>query len=120
MRTPPFTPGPPEGLHPRTFVLGDGPDRLEIDASGWRYVLLRFPDSYFDIVIQAPEIAALGPDQRDAVAAMLLDAELGERLPVEEVCGVQFVDEFPPELLGKDAPLDALRGHVASILDFGD
>jgi hypothetical protein len=59
-------------------ITTNSTDELAIDAHSWRYVLYRFPNKVFDIVIEQSNLAEATDDDRYTAAVVLLDGLLGE------------------------------------------
>ena len=59
-------------------IEGTGGMHLGIDARPWRYVLFKYPDNTFDIVVEQNNLHAASDDDRYAAAFVLLDGTVGE------------------------------------------
>jgi hypothetical protein len=59
------------------LAAGNG-KRLKIDASEWRFVLLRYPDSQHEIVLEGKDAPDLNDDEAWQAAAIALESILGE------------------------------------------
>src|SRR5262249_33183984 len=69
---------PPKNWNCYFLVTDDTGRQMPVDASTWKYVLLRFPDQSFDITICAPDLKNLTGQLRETAAEIVLDGELGE------------------------------------------
>lgn len=65
-----------------SFIGIDGRE-IFIDASTWEYVLLKYPDRMFDIIIEAPDIESLSDDDKIIAAEILLDGILGKKFELK-------------------------------------
>lgn len=88
---------------------------IAIEASDWRYVLLRFPDGTFDMIVRAPNLATLPLDSRESAIDIVLDSEIGEERHIELIKSVQIVDDFDKEVDGKSSPISALLPHIIKL-----
>lgn len=57
------------------FVRGSEDEEIEVDASGWEFVVYRFPDGLCDILFKPDVDMSI---DLDAVAVAIVDNELGE------------------------------------------
>jgi hypothetical protein len=110
-----FLPARPARPAPFEFTLGAGPDEFAIDATSWRYVLYRFPDHTFDLVLEQANLADATDDERYTAAVILLDALLGEEARLLRVREVEPMVSLPPELQVKASPLTSLAEHLAAL-----
>jgi len=85
----------------------------EVDASGWRYVLLRYPDGAHEVVIEAPSVAELDEELRYSAAIVALDGLLGEERRIEAVDEVSVVPKLESEYAAKARDLaEIIRAFV--------
>ena len=85
----------------------------EVDASGWRYVLLRYPDGAHEVVIEAPSAAELDEELRYSAAIVVLDGLLGEERRIEAVDEVSVVPKLEDEYAAKARDLaEIIRAFV--------
>ncbi len=89
---------------------------IHIDARRWRYVLFRFPDRTFDIVLEQSNLANVSADERYTAAVVLLDGILGEVERLEWIRGIDPVETLSEEHANKTNPIDVLREHLASLV----
>lgn len=104
----------PPKVWKRTFVLEDsgGPD-IRVDASAWRYLLLRFPDGIVDIVLKGVGIETWSEEVRASAATVLVMGELGEELFLTRVHVAELVSAFEDGQEG--IPIVHLRDHVLDL-----
>jgi len=109
-----FYPAKPPKQWRQSFTIKDdnGQD-IKIDASAWRYVLLKFPDNMYDLIIIAPEMANLSDKIRGAAAEIVVDGQLGEELRLEKIANIEIVYSFNDDLpQQKGSSIRDLAAHV--------
>lgn len=75
------------------FEKQDG-SQVEIDASKWKYVLLKYEDGKYEIIIQEEGLGSLDEDEKLTVAEILVDGILGEEKRMTLICAIDIVEEF--------------------------
>ena len=100
------------------FSLGakDGSE-LEIDARKWRYVLYRFPDGVFDLVLEQKNLAALDEDERYSAAVVLIDSLIGEATRLARINVIEPVLAMSKEQGAKANPVKKLVEQFQSFMD---
>lgn len=88
---------------------------LDVDARSWRYVLLRFPEGTFDIVLEQPNLADVDEDDRYAAAVIVLDGVLGEANRLLSIEGIEPTEVLPPEQSKKANSIKVLNDHLRSL-----
>jgi hypothetical protein len=91
-------------------VLGD--ESVKLDASGWTFVLLKYPDGSREILLHGSGIPALDSDQRWHAAAIALESVLGEDVFLDTVDEFELVDELEPRFLETARPIQSLQAAV--------
>jgi hypothetical protein len=91
--------------------LGDG--RLTIDASGWTFVLLRYPGGDHEVLLKGRDLPPLSGDERRQAAAVALESILGEDLILDRVNQFELVDSLEPRFAEKERPIQSLREALA-------
>ena len=89
---------------------------LQVDASGWEYVLLQYEDGMFEVIIKDSSIASLDEDDRQVVAEIVLDGVLGEELRIQKIAGVDVVLEFSPQYENKSTNIKNLANHLKALI----
>lgn len=95
----------------------DGSDGrvLEVDARPWRYVLLRFPDGTFDIVIEQANLADVDQEDRYTAAVIVLDGILGEATRLLAIQVIEPTDALSTEQSKKANSISVLEDHFSSL-----
>lgn len=84
----------------------------EFNSTGWRFVLLRYPDAKVEVVLVSRDARPLEPEERRMAAAVVVEGMLGEEFLLES--GIDFALE-----IALDARLDAQSrpmSHLAQAL----
>lgn len=99
------------------FSLGGGAsDDLAIDASGWRYALLRYRDGGIGLVLEQGNLAGASEADRYLAACILVDGLLGERRRLRWVTDVQPVRALADDLAAKANPVTVLVNHLRQLV----
>jgi hypothetical protein len=98
-------------------VEGDDGEPIEIDAHRWRYVLIRFPDGIFDIIVEQNDLAEASEDERYAATVALLDGLLGEATMLARIQGIEPVAKLSSEHSAQASAIVDLPAHLAALLD---
>ncbi|PRQ10121.1 hypothetical protein [Enhygromyxa salina] len=113
-----FHPAKPPKEWALTFSLEtEGETVVDVDANRWRYVLLRFPDSTFDILLRQDGTELHDDDDRYVAAIIVLDGLLGEEARMSLVGSIELVDAFSAEELARVTPISELPHHLMSLLN---
>ena len=64
-----------------------------IDASKWRYILFKYPDNTFDILIESSKLFELDEDSRIYATEIALDGVIGEELRITTVGNIEIVSK---------------------------
>ena len=96
------------------FTLGTSIGQICVDAKPWRYVLFRFPDNSFDIVIEQNNLEIPDGDRYSA-SVIVLDGILGEHLRLELFVEVDSLETFPPQQASKATRITNLADHINAL-----
>lgn len=96
-------------------IEGAGGTPLRIDARQWRYVLFKYPDNTFDIVLEQNNLHSISDDDRYAAAIVLLDGTVGERRRLALLGGIEAVETLSAEHARKANPMHHLAQHLDSL-----
>jgi hypothetical protein len=109
-------PAKPRKAWERQFELEDEDGRMvEVDATGWRYALLRYPDGMFELIFWAPGTRDFSETFQQTAAEFILDSELGEAERMQYVLDVEVGETISDELRAKTNPLHFLGEHFRSL-----
>ncbi|HEY6183999.1 MAG TPA: hypothetical protein VIW67_17255 [Terriglobales bacterium] len=90
------------------FQLECGGRLRNVDASGWKFVLLEYPDAIFEILLEGQEALSLEDDQRWQAAAIVLESILGEE-PLLGKVEFELVDKLESQYSADARPIQELR-----------
>ncbi|MEJ8819707.1 hypothetical protein [Lacibacter sp. H407] len=76
----------------RLFNVG-----FEIDASDWKYVLLKYEDEKVEILVKADTLSDLNKETKGIAADLVLTNLLGEKLKIQTIDFITIVDDFDDE-----------------------
>lgn len=111
-----FHPARPARAESLEFSIGTSSgDEIAVDAQSWRYVLFKFPDKTFDIVLEQQNLTDVSDDDRYTAAVVLLDALLGEGKRLLRIREVEPVAALNPEQGKKANPITVLPEHLDSL-----
>lgn len=87
-------------------------DAATIDASGWEYVLLRFPDGSYQVELRAPDLMDLDEETRVVAAELAVEGTVGEATRLELIAGIDVLPAFEEDQAHKATNLKHLRDHL--------
>jgi hypothetical protein len=99
----------------RFSIEGDDGGTIDVDATQWKYVLFRWKDGMFDVLVEARGLEERTEGDRHRVAAILLDGILGERRRLRTFADIEAVNVLPPDLVSKASNVGVLRDHLDRI-----
>jgi len=88
-----------------------------LDVKKWEYVLLKFPDNTFDIIIYAPNILKYSNDDKHTIVDIVLEKILGEDLRYRAIINVEIVNRFEKIHESHKTLITKLGEHLKSLLD---
>jgi len=88
-----------------------------LDVRNWEYVLLKFPDNTFDIIIYAPNILNYSNDDKYTIVDIVLEKILGEDLRYSTIINVEIVNRFEKIHESHKTLIIKLGEHLKSLLD---
>lgn len=106
---------PPRDWDMQFSIEGADGTHLDIDARPWRYVLFKYPDNTFDIVIEERNLHSVSDDDRYAAAVVVLDGALGEKRRLALLGGIEAVETLSVECAHKANPIHHLAQHLNSL-----
>lgn len=90
----------------------DGREPVQLDASHWGFVLLRYPDGAQEVLLQGENLSSLDEDERWHAAAITLESILGEEALLDKISQFELVDQLEPRFQEKRKPIQSLRETV--------
>ena len=94
----------------------DNGDVIDINASSWQYVLLKYEDGVFEIILQTHDLDGLSEDDRLVASEILLDGILGEEVRMLHINYIDVVDSFDDQHLNKSSDIMYLKNHLKTLL----
>ncbi len=85
---------------------------IQLDASGWTFVLLQYPDGIREILLKGTRLPLLTEDEREQSAQIVLESVLGEDILIDVVDEFELVDELEPQFAKLERPIQLLREAV--------
>ena len=107
---------PPRDWDLRFSIEGSSGEAISVDAREWCYVLYKFPDETFDIVVEQSNLETADEDARDRAATILLDGQIGEAMRIELIRGIEAVVVLNDSDRQKASPVRTLTDHLSSLL----
>lgn len=94
------------------FSIEDKGVKRMINASNWEYVLLKFPNGTYDIIIKADSLNVLPKEYHLTSVDIVLESILGEELSLNLIKNIDLVDKFPDEYLNQKGSIQSLKEHI--------
>jgi len=88
---------------------------MQIDGRPWRYVLFRFPDGIYDIVLEQNNLENATDEDRYTAAVIAIDGLLGEGRRLLELHEIEPVFELSVGESAKATGLALLPTHLATL-----
>jgi hypothetical protein len=89
-----------------------GRNPVQLDASSWEFVLLKYPDGDQEVLLQGNNLPALDDDERWHAAAITLESILGEDVLLDKINKFELVDQLEPRFAENRRPIQRLRETV--------
>ena len=100
----------------RFSIEGSSGETIAVDAREWYYVLYKFADGTFDIVVEQSNLDAVDEDERYRAATVLLDGQIGEARRIELIGGIEAVAALNDSDREKASPVKTLADHLNSLV----
>lgn len=94
----------------------DNGEVINIDASNWQYVLLRYEDGGFEVIIQTRDLDGLSEDDKLVASEILLDGILGEEIRMLHISCIDVVKNFDNQHIGKSSAIKYIDSHLKTLL----
>ncbi|PRY48074.1 hypothetical protein B0I27_1168 [Arcticibacter pallidicorallinus] len=95
-------------------IYRDNGEKVEINASSWRYALLKYNDGMFGIIIKA-DLTELTTEEQITAAEILLDGVLGEEKRILTIAEIEVVTEFEEQYVNKGNDIKTLAEHITKL-----
>ncbi|MFL6389835.1 MAG: hypothetical protein ACJ71U_20340 [Terriglobales bacterium] len=90
----------------------EGTSPIQLDASGWSFVLLQYPDGAREVLLSGKDLPELNDDERWQAAAMTLESILGEEELLNRISEFELVNQLEARFAAKERPIQQLREAV--------
>jgi hypothetical protein len=85
---------------------------INIDVSKWKFVLLKYPAGEIEIVLTGDNLVGTDKEQRDLLAALVLENCLGEAVILEAIDCFEAVEKLDERLGSRARPIQELRSAL--------
>jgi len=82
---------------------------LCFDVSSWTYVLLKYPQGDYEVVIKSNKPLPSSKDVCWQISAIILESEMGEELLLEKIGTFTLVEALDAKWLAREKPIKDLR-----------
>lgn len=106
---------PPKVWDLRFEMQCDSGRTVDVDAREWRYVLWKFPDGTFDVVVEQRDLQGVTDADRLRAAAIVVEGTVGERIRLSILPRIEGLESLPADQAGKATPIRHLREHLARL-----
>jgi hypothetical protein len=90
----------------------EGGDTIQLDTSGWGFVLLQYPDGAREVLLRGKNLPDLNDDERWQAAAMTLESILGEEELLKRISEFALVNQLEARFAARERPIQQLREAV--------
>jgi hypothetical protein len=90
----------------------EGGETIQLDTSGWGFVLLQYPDGAKEVLLRGKNIPDLNDDERWQAAAMTLESILGEEELLNRINEFELVNQLEERFAARERPIQQLRQAV--------
>jgi hypothetical protein len=90
----------------------EGGDTMQLDTSGWGFVLLQYPDGAREVLLRGKNLPDLNDDERWQAAAMTLESILGEEELLNRISEFALVNQLEARFAARERPIQQLREAV--------
>lgn len=96
----------------RRFIIYDSNmNEQNIDASNWKYVMLRNEDGMIDLILEAMNITHLDHDTARTAADIIVTSEIGEETKIQKILSVDIVDKLKRQYNSRKIEIQYLKKH---------
>jgi len=107
---------PPKVWDLKFSIQDENENEIEIDANDWQYVLLKYPDNKFEIILAAAQMQHLSEESKHLAAEIVLDGLLGEQKRMELIDVIDVVRQFEDNHKGKAGSIVNLLKHLDKLI----
>lgn len=94
-----------------SFIEHSGVKRM-VTAEDWEYVLLKFKDGTYDIIIKANNLNTIPEEERLIAIDIVLESILGEKLSLELIKNIELTNSFIDDYSSKKSSIKNLKDHI--------
>ena len=97
----------------RKFIIYDSNmHEQNIDASNWKYVMLRNEDGMIDLILEAKNITHLDHDTARTAAEIIVTSEIGEETKIQKILSVDIVNKLERQYNSRKTEIQYLKKHI--------
>jgi hypothetical protein len=97
----------------RKFIIYDSNmNEQNIDASNWKYVMLRNEDGMIDLILEAKNITHWDHDTARTAADIIVTSEIGEETKIQKILSVDIVDKLERQYNSRKTEIQYLKKHL--------
>ena len=97
----------------RNFIIYDSNmNEQNIDASNWKYVMLRNEDGMIDLILEAKNITHLDHDTARTAAEIIVTSEIGEETKIQKILSVDIVNKLERQYNSRKTEIQYLKKHI--------
>lgn len=97
----------------RRFIIYDrNMNEQNIDASNWKYVMLRNEDGMIDLILEAKNITHWDQDTARTAADIIVTSEIGEETKIQKILSVDIVDKLERQYNSRKTEIQYLKKHL--------
>jgi len=87
-------------------------EKVQFNATEWKYVLYKYPDNVYDVVIKVPFSYKPYEDYFYQIGDIAVTGELGEAFVLEYINDIDLVFEFNEKETGKEKSFPYLKSEI--------
>jgi|SRR5450432_543111 len=91
-------------------------EQINVDACNWKYILLRYEDGMFEIIIKTQSLSNMRYDDRLAIVEIALDGILGEEMRMQNIADINLVDDFEISQRAEAGNINDLLNHLLTFI----
>ncbi len=97
----------------RKFIIYDSNmNEQNIDASNWKFVMLRNDDGMIDLILEASNITHLDNDTASTAANIIVTNEIGEETKIQKIQSVDIVGKLENQFNSRKTGIQHLKKHL--------